>query len=76
MRKYAVGINVNNADELEGMGVKLRAFFDAVGQETEIDIQISVNPLLTEPINTHAIGFVAQGDGEEYYEVETEDDEQ
>lgn len=74
MRKYAVGINVTTADELEGMGAKLRSFFDAVGQETEIDIQISVNPLLTEPINTHAIGFVAQGETDYYVEDEGEDD--
>lgn len=67
-RKYTVGINVNNADELEGMGVKLRAFFDDIG-DGDIDIQLSVNPLLAEQANTHAIGF-AYEPAEEYYEEE------
>lgn len=78
MRKYTVGINVNNADELEGMGRKLRAFFDDIGEETEIDVQVSVNPLLTEGgQQTQAIGFVYSDEhGEhEYYEEDTEDEE-
>jgi len=69
-RKYTVGINVNNADELEGMGAKLRAFFDEIG-DGDIDIQLSVNPLLAEPSNTHAIGFTYEP-AEEYYEEESE----
>jgi hypothetical protein len=72
-RNYTVGINVNNADELEGMGVKLRAFFDEIG-DGDIDIQLSVNPLLAEPSNTHAIGF-AYEPAEEYYEDEIETEE-
>lgn len=72
-RKYTVGINVNNADELEGMGAKLRAFFDEIG-DGDIDIQLSVNPLLAEQSNTHAIGFT-YGPAEEYYEDEIETEE-
>lgn len=72
-RKYTVGINVNNADELEGMGAKLRAFFDDIG-DGDIDIQLSVNPLLAEQSNTHAIGF-AYEPAEEYYEEELETEE-
>lgn len=74
-RKYTVGINVNNAEELEGMGVKLRAFFDEIG-DGDIDIQLSVNPLLAEQSNTHAIGFTYEPvDDEEDYEIETEESE-
>lgn len=75
-RKYTVGINVNNADELEGMGAKLRAFFDDIG-DGDIDIQLSVNPLLAEQSNTHAIGFTYEP-AEEYYEdeIETEGDDE
>ena len=73
-RIYTVGINVNNADELAGMGVKLRAFFDDIG-DGDIDIQLSVNPLLAEQGRTHAIGFIHEGDDEEYYEDETEESE-
>lgn len=72
-RKYTVGINVNNADELEGMGAKLRAFFDEIG-DGDIDIQLSVNPLLAEQSNTHAIGF-AYDPAEEYFEDEIETEE-
>lgn len=72
-RKYTVGINVNNADELEGMGAKLRAFFDEIG-DGDIDIQLSVNPLLAEQANTHAIGFTYEP-AEEYYEDEIETEE-
>lgn len=72
-RKYTVGINVNNADELEGMGVKLRAFFDEIG-DGDIDIQLSVNPLLAEQANTHAIGFTYEP-AEDYYEDELETEE-
>ena len=72
-RKYTVGINVNNVDELGGMGAKLRAFFDDIG-DGDIDIQLSVNPLLAEQANTHAIGFTYEPT-EEYYEIETEESE-
>lgn len=71
-RSYTVGINVSNADELAGMGVKLRAFFDDIG-DGDVDIQLSVNPLLAEPSNTHAIGFT-YGQAEEYYEEEEEEE--
>lgn len=80
MRKYTVGINVHNADELEGMGRKLRAFFDDIGEETEIDVQVSVNPLLTEGGEpAQAIGFIYDGDSEDdedYYEEDAEDDDE
>lgn len=70
-RNYTVGINVNNADELEGMGAKLRAFFDDIG-DGDIDIQLSVNPLLAEPSNTHAIGFTYEPTEEYVEEIEEE----
>lgn len=74
-RIYTVGINVNNADELTGMGAKLRAFFDDIG-DGDIDVQLSVNPLLAEQSNTHAIGFTYEpADDEEDYEIETEESE-
>lgn len=72
-RSYTVGINVNNADELEGMGVKLRAFFDEIG-DGDIDIQLSVNPLLAEQANTHAIGFAYEPVDE--YDEEAEGDDE
>lgn len=75
-RKYTVGINVNNVDELGGMGAKLRAFFDEIG-DGDIDIQLSVNPLLASHEPTHAIGFTYEGnDEEEDYEDETEGDDE
>lgn len=74
-RKYTVGINVNNADELEGKGVKLRTFFDDIG-DGDIDIQLSVNPLGTEPTNTHAIGFTYEPAEEEEGEEEAEVDDE
>jgi len=74
-RIYTVGINVNNVDELVGMGGKLRALFDDIG-DGDIDVQLSVNPLLAEQSNTHAIGFVHEpADDEEYHEIETEESE-
>lgn len=76
-RKYTVGINVNSADELEGMGAKLRAYFVEEG-DGDIDIQLSVNPLLAEPSNTHAIGFAyepAEECEEDEDEIETEESE-
>lgn len=72
-RKYTVGINVNNVDELGGMGAKLRAFFDDIG-DGDIDIQLSVNPMLTEGHTANAIGFTYEPT-EEYYELETEESE-
>lgn len=80
MRKYTVGINVHSVDELSEMGRKLRAFFDDIGEETEIDVQVSVNPLLTEGGEpAQAIGFMYDGDSEDdedYYEEEAEDDDE
>ncbi|WP_177184338.1 hypothetical protein [Psychrobacillus sp. OK032] len=58
------------------MGAKLRAFFDEIG-DGDIDIQLSVNPLLDGQQTTHAIGFVHATE-EEYYEgdeIETEESE-
>ena len=74
-RIYTVGINVNNADVLEGMGVKLRAFFDDIG-DGDIDIQLSVNPLLAEQSNTHAIGFTYEPTEEYYEDEEAEGDDE
>lgn len=70
MRNYTIGINVNTADELAGLGAKVRTFIDELGDGT-IDVQLAINPLGDANINTHAIGFLAEG-GEVYYD---EDDE-
>lgn len=71
MRRYTVGVNVNDASELAGIGKQIRAFVDDIGTESELDVQVTINPLLAEQSNTHAIGFVTD-DGEEVYEEEDE----
>lgn len=71
MRNYTIGINVNTAEELAGIGAKVRTFIDELGDGT-IDVQLAINPLGGTPAGTtHAIGFVANG-GEEYYEDDDE----
>lgn len=73
MRNYIVGINVETADELDGIGVKLRAFIDVVGDGT-LEVQLAINPLGASPADTtHAIGFATEG--LEYYEDDEGDEE-
>lgn len=70
MKRYTIGLNVNDSSELSQAAKDIQAFVDTLGVASELDIQVSVNPLLTQPVSTHAIGFVAEGEME--YE---EDDE-
>lgn len=70
MRNYTVDINVGTADELVGVGEKLRAFIDVVG-EGVTEIQLAINPLgASAGGQTQVIGFAT--DGVEYDEDEDE----
>ncbi|MCG7345338.1 hypothetical protein MHZ92_14455 [Sporosarcina sp. ACRSL] len=73
MRNYTIDINVNTADELAGLGAKVRTFIDELGDGT-IDVQLAINPLGNTAVYTQAIGFLADG-GEEYYEEDEGEDE-
>lgn len=69
MKRYIIGLTVNDASELPEAAEHIRQFSDTIGTPSEMEVQVSINPLLTQPINTHAIGFVTEGvDEEEYYE--------
>lgn len=65
MRSYTIGINVDTADELAGMGAKVRAFIDEIGDGT-LDIQLAINPTGRSAHQAQAIGFIAEGD--DYHE--------
>ena len=68
MRNYTVGINVNTADELADIGVKLRSFIDVVGDGT-LEVQLAINPLGVDAGELPSvIGFAT--DEIEYYEEE------
>jgi hypothetical protein len=56
MRNYTVGINVHTADELAAIAPRLRSFIDTIGDGT-LDVQLSINPLLTAEVSTNVIGF-------------------
>lgn len=70
MKRYVFGLNVNDSSELPQAATDIQAFIDTLGVASELDIQVSVNPLLTQPVSTHAIGFAMET--EEDFE---EDDE-
>lgn len=70
MKRYVIGLNVNDSSELPQAATDIQAFIDTLGIASEMEIQVSVNPLLTQPISTHAIGFVTGT--EEDYEEEDE----
>lgn len=70
MKRYIIGLNVNSSDELPQAATDIQAFIDTLGVASEMEIQVSVNSLLTQPVSTHAIGFVTETEGD--YE---EDDE-
>ena len=74
MKRYVIGLNVNDSAELPQAASDIQAFIDTLGIASEMEIQVSVNPLLTQPVNTHAIGFHTgeADDGEEYYDEEDE----
>ena len=72
MRNYTVGINVDTADELESISVKLRAFIDVIG-EGKLEVQLAINPNgLSQEELPNVIGFATEGIEYEIYE---EDDE-
>lgn len=60
MRSYTVGINVNTADELAVIGVKLRSFIDVVGDGT-LDVQLAINPINDAENMPNVIGFQTEG---------------
>lgn len=70
---YTFGINVESAQELDSISVKVRDFIRTVG-EGSCDIQVAINPALGEPSpkihgeGAPAIGFVYEGELEEYYD--------
>ena len=74
MKRYVIGLNVNDSAELPQAASDIQSFIDTLGIASEMEIQVSVNPLLTQPVNTHAIGFHTgePDDGEEYYDEEDE----
>lgn len=70
MRSYTVGINVNTADELADIGVKLRSFIDVVGDGT-LEVQLAINPHGSDVGETaNVIGFAT-----DEVEYDDEDDE-
>lgn len=73
MKRYVFGLNVNDSSELPQASADIQAFIDTLGVASEMEIQVSINPLLTQPVNTHAIGFTYEPVDDEGYEEE--DDE-
>ena len=75
-RNYTFGINVERAEELDPISVKVRDFIRTIG-EGPCDIQVAINPALGESSApeqlTPAIGFVYEGGAEDYYEEEDEE---
>lgn len=75
-RNYTFGINVESAQELDAISVKVRDFIRTIGEGTCV-IQVAINPALGEPNpqnhgeGTPAIGFVYEGEAGEF---EGEDD--
>ena len=72
MKRYIIGLTVESADELPKAAENIRIFRDTIGVESEMEIQVAINPLGSVPVSTHAIGFVAEGQDEEYYDEEGE----
>lgn len=70
MKRYVIGLNVNESAELPQAATDIQAFINTLGVASEMEIQVSVNPLLTQPVSTHAIGFAMEGEME--YEEEEE----
>lgn len=73
MKRYVIGLNVIDSSELPQAATDIQAFIDTLGVASEMEIQVSVNPLLTHPENTNVIGFMTETmDNEEEYEEEDE----
>ena len=64
MKRYVIGLNVNDSSKLPQAASDIQAFIDTLGIASEMEIQVSVNPLLTQPVSTHAIGFMTEVDEE------------
>ena len=76
MKRYVIGLNVNDSSELPQASADIQAFIDTLGVASEMEIQVSINPLLTQPVQTHAIGFVAEEmDDGDYIDYEVDDEE-
>ena len=72
MKRYVIGLNVNDSAELPQAASDIQAFVNTLGIASELEIQVSVNPLLTQPVATQAIGFAMDSEDEEYYDEEDE----
>lgn len=73
MRNYTVGINVNTADELADIGVKLRSFIDAVGDGT-LEVQLAINPHGNEAEDSPSvIGFATDDINHKYVDSPEEE---
>lgn len=72
MKRYIIALNVNEARELPEAAEHIRLFSEAIGTPSEMEIQVSINPLLTQAEQTESIGFVTEGVCEEYYEEDGE----
>ncbi|MCY9546806.1 hypothetical protein [Lysinibacillus xylanilyticus] len=70
MKRYVIGLNVNDSSELPQAATDIQAFIDTLGVASEMEIQVSINPLLTQPESTNVIGFMTEDD--EYCEEEDE----
>ena len=69
MKRYVIGLNVNDSSELPQAATDIQAFINTLGVASEMEIQVSVNQLLTQPVSTHAIGFMTESE-EDYEEDE------
>jgi len=71
LKRYVIGLNVNDSSELPKAATDIQAFIETLGVASEMEIQVSVNPLLTQEVNTHAIGFALPSE-EDIYEGDDE----
>lgn len=69
MKRYVIGLNVSDSSELPQAATDIQAFIDTLGVASEMEIQVSINPLLTQQVSTHAIGFMTETE-EDYEEGE------
>jgi len=72
MKRYVIGLNVNDSSELPQASADIQAFIDTLGVASEMEIQVSINPLLTQAEQTEAIGFTYEPVDDEGYEEEAQ----
>lgn len=70
MKRYVFGLNVNDSSELPDAAENIRKFSETIGTPSEMEIQVSINPLLTQPTQTEAIGFAYEVEDGEYEDEE------